>query len=227
MLSPPEPILPPPINNGELTINAINELINSEICHSTIHKLTDASLLDTYKKSDSVIRMLNVFREMLDKHVEDNDTKINIINDWLPNLVPAGTKGVIRGNQFNQIVKNLILSFNLEPEIYDIQFETQHPDHVMPEKPDWYIYNKTNRKIVVGMSQVSLWGGGQQDNRGSKYISVNNQYNNEHCKLLCVVCDHIQFKSNNKTCKMFKIGFETNTICYLNGLHKKVMAFLQ
>jgi hypothetical protein len=222
MINPPEPLLPP-----HLDPDAINELINSEICYMTIDKLTDASLLDTYKKSESVIRMLNMFRDTLDKYVEDENTKLNIINDWLPNLVPAGTKGVIRGNQFNQIIKNHILSFKLDSEIYDIQFETQHPDHMMPEKPDWYIYNKTNKKIVVGMNQVALWGGGQQENRGSKYISVNNQYNNEHCKLLCVVCDHVQFKSNNKTCKMFKIGFENNTICYLNGMYKKIMAFLQ
>lgn len=227
MLNPPEPLLPPSIDTPSIDIHTINELINSEICHSTINKLTDASLLDTYKTCDSVIRMLSIFRKTLDKYVEDEVTKLNIINDWLPNLVPAGTKGVIRGNQFNQIVKNHILSFNLDSDIYDIQFETQHPDHMMPEKPDWYIYNKINKKIVIGMNQVALWGGGQQENRGSKYISVNNQYNNEQCKLLCVVCDHIQFKSNNKTCKMFKIGFENNTICYLNGMHKKIMAFLQ
>ena len=44
------------------------------------------------------------------------------------------------------------------------------------------------------MNQLDLWDGGQQLNRGSKYIE-NNKYNNENSKLLCVVCNEIQIKS--------------------------------
>ena len=57
------------------------------------------------------------------------------------------------------------------------------------------------------MNQLDLWGGGQQLNRGSKYIE-NNKHNNENSKLLCVVCNEIQFKNKNKAYKL----------CYLNNL---------
>lgn len=55
-----------------------------------------------------------------------------------------------------------------------------------------------------------------QLNRGFKYIE-NNKHNNKNSKLLCVVCNKIQF-TNNKAFKLFKIGFENNTLCYLNNL---------
>ena len=41
------------------------------------------------------------------------------------------------------------------------------------------------------MNQLSLWGGGQQSNRGTKYL-VNNKLNTEKSKLLCVVCNEIK-----------------------------------
>ena len=39
----------------------------------------------------------------------------NIISDYTPALIPPGTKGVIRGHQFNLIVKNIInnIGYNL------------------------------------------------------------------------------------------------------------------
>jgi hypothetical protein len=68
------------------------------------------------------------------------------------------------------------------------------------------------------MNQLDIWNGGQQLNRGFKYIE-NNKHNNENSKLLCVVCNKIQFTTNkNKAFKLFKIGFENNTLCYLNNL---------
>jgi hypothetical protein len=75
------------------------------------------------------------------------------------------------------------------------------------------------------MNQLDLWGGGQQLNRGYKYIE-NNKHNNINSKLLCVVCNEIQFKSKkNKTYKLFKIGFENNTLCYLNNLQTIISSY--
>lgn len=68
------------------------------------------------------------------------------------------------------------------------------------------------------MNQLDLLGGGQQLNRGSKYL-INNKINTENSKLLCVVCNKIKFSSNkNKVFKLFEIGFTNNTLCYLKNL---------
>lgn len=55
------------------------------------------------------------------------------------------------------------------------------------------------------MIKLDLWGGGQQLNRGSKYL-INNNINSENSKLLCVVCN------KNKALKLFEIGFTNNNI---------------
>lgn len=68
------------------------------------------------------------------------------------------------------------------------------------------------------MNQLDLWKGGQQENRGSKYI-LSNEHNTDKSKLLCVVCNDIQLKSkNNKAYKLFEHGYKNNTLCYLNGI---------
>jgi len=126
--------------------------------------------------------------------IENN--KINdIINDYLFNLIPSGTKGVIRGNLFNKIIKEYLLNLNLD------------------EIPDWIIKNNSNKKIIVGMNQIDLWNGGHQINRGFKYI------NNTDYKIISVVCNYIQLKSNkNKIYKLFNIGFSNYSLCYINNL---------
>lgn len=140
-------------------------------------------------------------------------------------LIPAGTKGVIRGNKFNSIVKTVILELALDPEIFDVCFEKVCEGHVTTEIPDWYILQKSTNKIIIGMNQLDLWGGGQQSNRGSKYI-LENVHNNQNSKLLCVVCNPIQFTSKkNKTYKLFEIGFRDNTLCYLMNLSNIITSY--
>lgn len=57
------------------------------------------------------------------------------------------------------------------------------------------------------------------------YFSLHNQ-NSENSKLLCVVCNKTLLKSNkNKTFKLFKVGFENNTLCYLNNLQNIIYSY--
>ena len=75
------------------------------------------------------------------------------------------------------------------------------------------------------MNQLDLWNGGQQINRGYKYI-LNNNYDNINNKLLCIVCNKIILKSkNNKIYKLFEIGFKNNTLCYINNLKFIILSF--
>lgn len=89
-------------------------------------------------------------------------------------------------------------------------------------KPDWYILEKSTNKIIIGMNQLDLWGGGQQLNRGSKYLE---NKNDENIKLLCVVCNEIQFKTETKAFKLFEIGFRNDTLCYLNNLENIIKSY--
>jgi hypothetical protein len=200
----------------------INKRIENEICYETIDKLKDENLLSEYMKCKSVKNEIKKLENILDKYIH-NDVKEKIINEYLLELIPSGTKGVIRGNKFNNIIKNKIFNLNLNNDIFEICFEKKCELYLTSEIPDWYILEKISKKIIIGMNQLDLWNGGQQLNRGFKYIENNG--NNEN-KLLCVVCNKIKFTSDkNKAYKLFKIGFENNTLCYLNNLENIIKSY--
>jgi hypothetical protein len=206
-------------------ITYINDRIEKEFCNNIVDKLTDNNLLDEYKKSKSVKNNIKDLTNILVKYNINDDNIKSIINDYQIQLIPPGTKGSIRGNKFNIIVKEKINSLKLDINKFDIQFEKECNICKTSEKPDWYILEKSTNKIIIGMNQLDLWGGGQQLNRGYKYIE-NNKHNNINSKLLCVVCNEIQFKSKkNKTYKLFKIGFENNTLTYLNNLQNIISSY--
>jgi len=202
----------------------INKRIKEEICYNTIEKLTDINLIDEYTNSISVKNEIKKLSNILEKYI-DEEIKQKIIQEYLFELIPTGTKGVIRGNKFNNIVKEFILRLELNIDRFEICFEKKCNQHITSEIPDWYILEKITNKIIIGMNQLDLWKGGQQINRGFKYIE-NNKHNNNESKLLCVICNEIQFKSkNNKIYKLFEIGFQNNTLCYLNNLQNIIVSF--
>jgi hypothetical protein len=201
----------------------INKRINDEYCHSTFLQVND--LMDEYKKCPSVKSNISLFEQLLDKHHVSPDTKSAMVLEWFPNLIPAGTKGVKRGNKFNEIVKKEILSFGLDSNQFEIQFEKKNDLYPTNEKPDWYIFNKQTKKAVIGMNQLDLWSGGAQSNRGAKYVMESKS--SDSYRLLSVVCNKIQFeKETKKEFQLFKKGFENNTLCYLKNLKSIVTNFL-
>lgn len=211
---------------NQLSLLDINSRIQQELCRTTINNLSDQSLLTRYKESPSVIRNTTRLRTVLEKNKISESIQDSIINDFTIELVPPGTKGVVRGNKFNEDVKNFIHKLKLSKKRFQIRFEKNHSEFLMSEIPDWYIFDKQNKKILIGMNQLDLWTGGHQINRGSKYIV--DAINTENKKLICVVCSDITIKSKrNKTFKIFDNGFRNNTLCYLNGLTAIINNFFE
>ena len=83
----------------------INNRIKQEICYKIIQDLSDECLINQYKECISV-------KNEIKKYI-NNETKEKIIDEYLLNLIPPGTKGVIRGNKFNDIIKKFIINLNL------------------------------------------------------------------------------------------------------------------
>src|SRR3989344_830896 len=153
-----------------IDLKYINNRINEEICYDTINKLTDINLLDEYKKCNLVQEKIKELTLILKKYNIKNEIINSIINEYiLLNLIPPGTKGIIRGKMFNTIVKNTILNLKLDNEKFEEKFES----NITSEIPDWYILEKTTNKVIIGMNQLALVGGGHQTNRGDKYL-INN-----------------------------------------------------
>jgi len=201
----------------KLSMEDINTRIKQEVCYETLEELTDIKLMCEYKDCNSVKNEIKKLSDVLGKYI-DEETKQKIIQDYLLELIPAGTKGVIRGNKFNNIVKQFILKLGLDTSQFEICFEKICEKNLTTEIPDWYILEKSTNKNIIGMNQLDLTSGGHQINRGYKYL-IDNKHNNENSKLLCVICNKIEFKSNkNKAYKLFETGFKNNTLCYLNNL---------
>lgn len=193
----------------------VNIQINAQICHDTIAQLTDDYLMDKYKTTKS--KRLKTIKDIV------GDESFNAI---LPYIIPAGTKGVIRGREFNCIVKQFLLSLQLPCDEFDLYFEQQCPQHLAEEIPDWYIISKKTGKILLGMNQVDLHGGGAQRNRAAHYLANSSQHNLlNQVKLLCVICNYIQFHSDTKICRLFYRGFENKTLCYLKGLKAVIFVY--
>ena len=206
---------------------SINERISNEICNDTIIALSDIECLDRYKECESLKKNVISLTTVLKKNEISEEQQKKITDDYLLSLIPPGLKGVIRGNKFNQIVKDYISSLNLDKEKYRVEFEQTCLEYVTSEIPDWYILEKETKKVMIGMNQLDLWGGGQQINRGSKYI-VSFPDNSEKIKLVCVVANPITLSSEkNKAFKLFQKGFEENTLCYLKNLKNIIDLFFK
>jgi len=207
-----------------MDIIRINKRISEEFCDYTSNQLTDQFLINDYKKCKSVINHIQELENVLIKYV-NIDVKEKILDDYLLKLIPAGTKGVIRGNKFNKIVKDYIIELQLDSYRFEIKFEKKCDLFYTTKIPDWYILDKDANKILIGMNQLDLWNGGQQLNRGYKYL-IDNKHNNESSKLLCVIANFIQLKSNkNKVYKLFDIGYSKNTLCYLKNLNNIILSY--
>ncbi len=206
-------------------LDFINKRIQKEVCIHTIEKLNDIQLLDKYKKSRSVKKKINNLESILTKYNLENNIIQNIINDYTPALIPPGTKGVIRGNKFNSIVKKVINNINLDQNKFQIEFEKKCNLCLTHEIPDWYIIEIQTNKLIIGMNQLDIWSGGHQINRGFKYI-INNKYNTENTKFLCVICNNIILKNtNNKVYQLFKEGYANDTLCYINNLEPIILNY--
>ena len=201
-----------------MDIDYINKRIEKEICENTINMLKDDNLLENYKNCKSVKKNINILKIILDKYNIKDKIKNSIISDYFLKIIPAGTKGIVRGNKFNDIVRETINNLKLDNNRFEICFEKMCDISITPEIPDWYILEKETNKVIIGMNQLDVWNGGQQRNRGSKYL-IDCKNNTEKSKLLCVVCNKIKLTSNkNKIYKLFKIGYSNDTLCYVKNI---------
>jgi len=118
----------------------------------------------------------------------------------------------------------------LDVKKFDIQFEKECVEMNSDEIHDFYIQDKTSKKVIIGMNQVDLWGGGSQTNRGYKYI-FENKLNTQTSKLLCIVCKDANIKLNkgkireSKKLKILGEGFKNDTLCYLGNLKNIIYKF--
>lgn len=209
-----------------MNIDSVKYRIANEFCSLTEKRLSDDFLMNEYLKCDSVNTKITELRAVLQNNGISHDKISNILVEYIPKLIPPGTKGKIRGDAFNKLVMNTIIEMNLPSDQYDVQFEKMHGIVKTDETPDWFVSNRTNGKTIIGMNQVDLWNGGHQRNRGSKYL-FDEKHNTQNTKLLCVVANRPTFTGTRSLqYRLFKTGFEHDTLCYLKNLQRIIRTFV-
>jgi hypothetical protein len=206
-------------------IEKLNQEVKRQYCPETEQAISDESLLSVYKEADSVKRQTKILKEILKEEGIEAEKIDNVLTKYILSLIPAGTKGVIRGNKFNKLVEKKIKTYDLG-EDFVIKCEKKHPDFETSEIPDWYIYQKSTKKIVIGMNQLDLWSGGAQSNRGAKYVLDESKHNDPKCKMVSVICkDKVMASKHNKMFEIFKVGFAGKRLCYINGIEEIVKEY--
>jgi hypothetical protein len=204
------------------SLEELNSYIRRSVTDDSLDVLSDKTLKPLFLKQESVQKKYDQFIKMLKKQSLTDSQIQTIVDDWIHELIPPGTKGVIRGNMFNKYVKHILLSseFAKYPEIFDIVFERKHPDFPTDEIPDWYIYDRETKCCVIGMNQLDLWTGGAQINRGSKYILHDELHmSNPKMYFISVIHSLIQFTSKkSKAYKIVSTGFEKRRLSYSSQL---------
>lgn len=202
---------------------SINTRIQEMVCSDTIIQMNDENIHNLCLESPSVKRNIDDLQNILSiSETLNKDHKHAFLMENLAKyLIPPGTKGALRGKKFNDLVMKHILELNLPESRFEIRFEEKCKHCLTYEIPDWYIHDTLKNKTLIGMNQMDLWGGGQQLNRGFKYL-IDNKLNTKRTKILCVVCNDVTIKSKNKVYELLKIGIKNKTICYMTNLEKTI-----
>ena len=193
--------------------------------YKELPELSDDALIAHYLSNSCVKRKLKEIHNVLVEHGLTHSVSATLAKKLIS--IPPGLKSHIRGRRFNEItaceIRKSLRALKLSGEV---QFETEKCHSLFHEIPDWTL--RKGNKTLVGYNQISLFGGGHQLNRGSKYIlddTLHAKLSKRRVKMVCVVKD-IPVRSNKgKTHAIFMKGIERKRIYCIGGLKKLIKEF--
>jgi len=181
---------------------------------------------DIYKKSITkksykkrVVKLTNLIGTLIEDPELIDKLTVLLSRNF---IVSPQSIGILRGIQFNNLVGDKLYSiFWLDSVKLEVCSE------FYDERVDWVVTYKN--KIVVGMNQLDLWGGGAQLNRAGKYI-LSYKKKSTH-DLLCVIYNDGREKLThiNKQFRILDKGIVNNTLCYIENLEnilKKLLFYI-
>ena len=200
-------------------LKKINKFINNNYCPVIDNKVHDDNNL---YKLNSTNELKIKIKNKITKIIGNNEKIDNLVNEILPLTISSGTKGVIRGNLFNKEV-SLIIKETINDRIHLKYFEEKIPKNKkLSERPDWFIDDTKNNKLLIGYNQLDLWNGGQQYNRGDKYMNITNED-----KIIFVICKKTKLFNKNKKFRIFKLGIEKEILFYPKNLKNYIINFFK
>jgi hypothetical protein len=216
--------------NNMATDTIINDTYDTQI----VSKLNDAFFLSRCNQSAPTIRNRATLNKILLSYKIRKATRERICDRAVPLLVPPGVKASFRGSQLNKLINQRLTRLVKKIPGVSIVFEQSHKkiSTVIHERPDWLVTTKDGR-MLVGFSQVALWGGGQQLNRGAKYVLDNRLHTalaRKGITLVCVVAEKPKsmvatMSKASKLRKIMDIGIQKHRILYPKALETFIRSF--
>lgn len=204
-------------------------IINKTYDPSVFLGLNDASFVTRCGDSASTTRNRAILDKILTNCKIRKAIREKICQKATPLLIPPGVKAALRGNQLNKVINERLARLVRKRRDLVIFFEQTHKKFsaLIHERPDWVITDVTG-KMIVGFTQVSLWGGGQQLNRAAKYVldeSLHRALARKGVRLVCVVAEKpasliTAMTKTSKLRKVLELGIKTNRIVYPRGLSR-------
>lgn len=185
-----------------------------------IPELDDDMLISYYNKAPSVIKRMEIVNKVLADAGLNKTERCNASKSLMSLIIPSGTKSTIRGRLFNDIISKEIKKHIRNKRGFGFKMESRHT--MFHEIPDWII--QRNGKTLVGFNQISLFGGGHQLNRASKYILDTNfhkRLTKMNIKMVCVVKD-LPIETNGKAMTILKEGIRKKTIYCVGGIKQMI-----
>lgn len=163
-----------------------------------------------------------MIRSKLSEAQLDGATTDKVLDAVTDHIIPAGTKGVIRGLEYNRIVQEQLSHYF---GAFSLHFEEKCPAYDAPERPDWWLHCQHANRYIIGYNQVDLWVGGAQRNRANKYLS-DKTILPPNVDVLCVVSKRLRNKRANGFCERATKAFAARRVCYTSELVGTVDALL-
>ena len=208
-----------------------------DILNKQINELYDEDIfmnlnidIEELKKSKVYMNQYEIIKNIIDDIENINDNlKNDIIERIINNIKFTGYCSKKRGEKLNKIIKNIIEQ-DEELMKYVCKFEKKHELCDINEIPDFLIENSIDKKLIIGMNQISFWGGGHQNNRADKYSNYFNLRTNKDytVKYVFVICEKITIKSiNRRIYPILKNGINSESVCYPTNILKVIKNFIR
>jgi hypothetical protein len=191
----------------------MTELIDNFIKkqHRNLPELDDDALIADYHSCKSVKTRLLKIKTVLLEYGMTHTASTQIARKLLE--VPPGTKSHVRGSKFNDIIAN-----EVKRKAGGLDFQREKKHSFFHEIPDWIVTK--GRKTLVGYNQVSLFGGGHQLNRASKYIlddTFHAKLSKNNIKMVCIVRD-VPHVGKGKSFHILSTGIVKKRLYCIGGI---------
>lgn len=194
----------------------VNRWVDNNYDKKIEEQLEFKHCIDQYLDSPAVHEVMRCFEKSFKESVSNltSDTEqINkcfkiFANLQMEKLVPPGTKGVIKGNKFRDIVYDEIRRLlEVRHDFAEFKIMKEPPTYEGDTKPDISIQKG---KIVLPIFvQLDFHRGGAQQNRGKSYV----------LNKVCVICGKPpKFRRETVVYNIYKNGIKNHTLYYVSNL---------